>query len=45
VDEALAKIADNAQGRVKLQELTTGDRLNLLDSFVNSEKTLKRIFE
>jgi len=34
-----------AKGRVKLNEFTTKDRENLLDLFVNNEKTLLSIYE
>ena len=34
-----------AKGRIKLEEFTVNDRINLLDLFVNSEKTLMVIHE
>jgi hypothetical protein len=39
-EDSLEKLADMAKGRVKLNEFTTKDRENLLDLFVNNEKTL-----
>lgn len=34
-----------AKGRIKLEELTVNDRINLLDLFVNNEKTLLLVHE
>jgi len=34
-----------AKGRVKIEEFTMNDRVNLLDLFVNNEKTLVTIHE
>lgn len=39
-ERTLEKLADMAKGRIKLEEFTVNDRINLLDLFVNSEKTL-----
>jgi len=44
-EESLEKLAEMAKGRVKLNEFTTKDRENLLDLFVNNEKTLLSIYE
>ena len=42
-DATLDKLADMAKGRVKIDEFTLNDRINLLDLFVNNEKTLVTI--
>lgn len=34
-----------AKGRVKLEEFTVNDRINLLDLFVNNEKTLMQVHD
>lgn len=39
------KLANLAKDRVKFSEFTAQDRNNLLDLFVNNEKTLLRIYE
>ena len=44
-EESLEKLAEMTKGRVKLNEFTTKDRENLLDLFVNNEKTLLSIYE
>lgn len=44
-EESLEKLAEMAKGRIKLNEFTTKDRENLLDLFVNNEKTLLTIYE
>ena len=44
-EESLLKLANLAKDRVKFSEFTTQDRNNLLDLFVNNEKTLLRIYE
>ena len=44
-EESLLKLANLAKDRVKFTEFTTQDRNNLLDLFVNNEKTLLRIYE
>lgn len=44
-ESTLVKLADLAQNRVKLEEFTAMDRINILDLFVNNEKTLLRVHE
>ena len=44
-ENSLLKLADMAKGRVKYEEFTAHDRLNLLDLFVNNERTLLTIHE
>lgn len=44
-DITLDKLADMAKGRVKIEEFTLNDRINLLDLFVNNEKTLVAVQE
>ena len=44
-EATLDKLADMAKGRVKIDEFTLNDRINLLDLFVNNEKTLVTIHE
>ena len=44
-EESLLKLANLAKNRVKFSEFTSYDRNNLLDLFVNNEKTLLRIYE
>lgn len=44
-EESLLKLANLAKDRVKFSEFTQQDRNNLLDLFVNNEKTLLRIYE
>ena len=44
-EETLSKLADLAKGRVKFEEFTQADRHNLLDLFVNNERTLLKIYE
>lgn len=44
-EQTLEKLADMAKGRIKLEEFTVNDRINLLDLFVNSEKTLMVVHE
>lgn len=39
-DATLDKLADMAKGKVKIDEFTSNDKVNLLDLFVNNEKTL-----
>lgn len=42
---SLLKLAQLAKNRVKINEFTSKDRANLLDLFVNNERTLLRIYE
>jgi hypothetical protein len=44
-ETTLDKLADMAKGRVKIDEFTLNDRINLLDLFVNNEKTLVNVHE
>lgn len=44
-EESLLKLANLAKDRVKFSEFTSQDRNNLLDLFVNNEKTLLRVYE
>lgn len=44
-EETLGKLAELAKGRVKFEEFTQVDRNNLLDLFVNNERTLLKIYE
>lgn len=44
-EESLLKLANLAKDRVKFSEFTSQDRNNLLDLFVNNEKTLVKMYE
>jgi hypothetical protein len=44
-EDSLLKLANLAKDRVKFTEFTTQDRNNLLDLFVNNEKTLLKVYE
>ena len=44
-EETLGKLAELAKGRVKFDEFTQIDRTNLLDLFVNNERTLLKVYE
>lgn len=44
-EQSLLKLASLAKNRVKLSDFTTKDKNNLLDLFVNNEKTLLKIYE
>lgn len=44
-EESLLKLANLAKDRVKYSEFTSQDRNNLLDLFVNNEKTLIKMYE
>ena len=39
------KLANLSKGKIKLSDFTPQDKCNLLDLFVNNEKTLLKIFE
>ena len=41
----MLKLAQLAKNRVKLTDFTSKDKSNLLDLFVNNEKTLLKIYE
>ncbi len=42
---SLVKLADIVQSRVKVSEFTAKDKTNMLDLFVNNERTLFKIYE
>jgi hypothetical protein len=44
-EESLLRLAQLAKNRVKLGDFTIRDKCNLLDLFVNNEKTLLKIYE
>lgn len=44
-EATLDKLAEMAKGRVKIDEFTLNDRINLLDLFVNNERTLVAVHE
>ena len=44
-EESLLKLAQLAKNKIKTTEFTPIDRCNLLDLFVNNEKTLLKIYE
>lgn len=44
-EQSLIKLASMAKNRVKVSDFTNRDRSNLLDLFVNNEKTLLKIYE
>ncbi len=44
-EESLIKLATLAKNKVKVADFTTKDRFNLLDLFVNNEKTLVKVYE
>lgn len=44
-EESLLKLAQLAKNKIKIAEFTPIDRCNLLDLFVNNEKTLLKIYE
>ena len=44
-EESLLRLAQLAKNRIKLGDFTTRDKCNLLDLFVNNEKTLLKIYE
>jgi neutral trehalase len=44
-EQSLLKLAQLAKSRVKISEFTAKDRNNLLDLFVNNERTLLKIYE
>lgn len=44
-EESLLKLAQLAKNKIKISEFTPVDRWNLLDLFVNNEKTLLKIYE
>lgn len=44
-EESLIKLATLAKNKVKVADFSSKDRFNLLDLFVNNEKTLIKIYE
>jgi hypothetical protein len=44
-EESLMKLASFAKHRIKFEDFTPKDKFNLLDLFVNNEKTLVKIYE
>ncbi len=44
-EESLLRLAQLAKNRVKMSDFTVRDKCNLLDLFVNNEKTLLKIYE
>lgn len=44
-EESLLKLAQLAKNKIKISDFTPIDRCNLLDLFVNNEKTLLKIYE
>ena len=44
-ESSLLKLASLAKNRVKLSDFTQKDKHNLLDLFVNNERTLLKIYE
>ena len=44
-EESLLRLAQLAKNRIKMSDFTTKDKCNLLDLFVNNEKTLLKIYE
>jgi neutral trehalase len=44
-EESLLRLAQMAKGRIKISDFTSRDKCNLLDLFVNNEKTLLKIYE
>lgn len=44
-EDSLMKLASFAKGRIKYEDFTQRDKFNILDLFVNNEKTLVKIYE
>ena len=44
-EESLIKLATLAKSKVRISDFTSKDKFNLLDLFVNNEKTLIKIYE
>lgn len=44
-EESLLRLAQLAKNKIKLGDFTVRDKCNLLDLFVNNEKTLLKIYE
>lgn len=39
------KLANLAKNRIKINDFTSADRFNIIDLFVNNEKTLVKMYE
>lgn len=44
-EQSLVKLAHLSKGKIKISNFSASDKTNLLDLFVNNEKTLLKIFE
>lgn len=44
-EDSLMKLASFAKGRIKYEDFNSKDKFNILDLFVNNEKTLVKIYE
>jgi hypothetical protein len=44
-EESLVKLAALAKGKIKISDFNSKDKFNILDLFVNNEKTLIKIYE
>ena len=44
-EDSLMKLASFAKGRIKYEDFTPRDKFNIMDLFVNNEKTLVKIYE
>jgi hypothetical protein len=44
-EESLTKLAAFAKGRIRYEDFTQKDKFNILDLFVNNQKTLIKIYE
>ena len=44
-EQSLLKLAEMAKSRVKISDFTNRDKTNMLELFVNNEKTLLKIYE
>jgi len=44
-EESLVKLAQLSKKRIKIEQFTDRDKINILDLFVNNEETLLHIYE
>lgn len=44
-EESLTKLAAFAKGRIRYEDFSSKDKFNILDLFVNNQKTLIKIYE
>jgi hypothetical protein len=44
-EESLLKLASLAKSKIKYDDFTARDKYNILDLFVNNEKTLVKLYE